>query len=108
MPKSSRWSVTATRRCIALPKHFARNSRRALVFFAAAFGVRARPRVALGAPRSLLPTSVTRPHLRTVETTLLEKPLFYVGHHCVTLLGLIAFVGFFAAGLVIARFLQSQ
>src|SRR5881409_681089 len=39
---------------------------------------------------------------------LLEKPLFYVGPHYVTLLGLIVFVGFFGAGLVIARFLQSQ
>src|SRR4030095_2345537 len=40
--------------------------------------------------------------------TLLEKPLFYVAHHYVTLLGLIAFAGFFAGGLIIARFLQSQ
>ena len=39
---------------------------------------------------------------------LLERPLFYVGHHYLTVLGLIAFFGFFAAGLVIARFLQSQ
>jgi small-conductance mechanosensitive channel len=39
---------------------------------------------------------------------LLEKPLFEVGGHYVTFLGLIAFAGFFAAGLVIARFLQSQ
>jgi small-conductance mechanosensitive channel len=39
---------------------------------------------------------------------LLERPLFYVGQHYVTVLGLIAFFGFFAAGLVIARFLQSQ
>jgi small-conductance mechanosensitive channel len=39
---------------------------------------------------------------------LLERPLFYVGHHYVTVLGLIAFFGFFAAGLVMARFLQSQ
>jgi len=38
----------------------------------------------------------------------LQRPLFYVGHHYVTLLGLIAFAGFFAAGLLIARFLQSQ
>jgi small-conductance mechanosensitive channel len=43
-----------------------------------------------------------------VEITLLERPLFHVGQHYVTLLGLIAFAGFFAAGLVIARFLQSQ
>src|SRR5262245_66330908 len=40
--------------------------------------------------------------------TLLERPLFYVGHHYITFFGLIAFVGFFAAGLIIARFLQSQ
>src|SRR5246127_59846 len=40
--------------------------------------------------------------------TLMQRPLFYVGHHHVTLLGLIAFVGFFGAGLIIARFLQSQ
>jgi small-conductance mechanosensitive channel len=43
-----------------------------------------------------------------VEITLLQRPLFYVGHHYVTLLGLIAFAGFFAAGLLIARFLQNQ
>jgi small-conductance mechanosensitive channel len=40
--------------------------------------------------------------------TLLERPLFYFGDHYVTILGLIAFAGFFAAGLLIARFLQSQ
>src|SRR6266704_2094163 len=40
--------------------------------------------------------------------TLLQRPLFYVGRHYVTFLGLIGFVGFFAAGLIIARFLQSQ
>src|SRR5213075_164080 len=40
--------------------------------------------------------------------TLLQRPLFYVGKHYVTVLGLIAFVGFFAAGVIIARFLQSQ
>src|SRR5436309_5487335 len=39
---------------------------------------------------------------------LLEKPLFEVGGHYVTFLGLIAFAGFFAAGLVVARFLQSE
>src|SRR5438105_693783 len=37
-----------------------------------------------------------------------EKPLFQVGGHYVTFLGLIAFVGLFAAGLVIARILQSN
>src|SRR5215472_3691406 len=40
--------------------------------------------------------------------TLLERPLFYVGRHYITFLGLIAFAGFFVAGLVIARFLQSE
>jgi hypothetical protein len=43
-----------------------------------------------------------------VELTLLERPLFYVGGHYVTFLGLAAFAGFFVAGLVIARFLQSD
>jgi small-conductance mechanosensitive channel len=40
--------------------------------------------------------------------TLLERPLFYLGGRYVTFLGLVAFAGFFAAGLLIARFLQSQ
>src|SRR2546421_8004948 len=39
---------------------------------------------------------------------LLEKPLFEAGGHYITFLGLIAFAGFFAAGLVVARFLQSE
>src|SRR6266511_2025582 len=39
--------------------------------------------------------------------TLLQQPLFHIGQRHVTVLGLIAFVGFFAAGLIIARFLQS-
>src|SRR5947199_6509248 len=39
---------------------------------------------------------------------LLERPLFYVGHHYLTVLGLIAFFGFFATGLIVARMLQSQ
>jgi small-conductance mechanosensitive channel len=43
-----------------------------------------------------------------VEITLLERPLFYVGDHYVTFLGLIAFVGLFAAGLLSARILQSD
>jgi small-conductance mechanosensitive channel len=43
-----------------------------------------------------------------VEITLLERPLFYVGDHYVTFLGLIAFVGLFAAGLLTARILQSD
>src|SRR5438132_3447019 len=40
--------------------------------------------------------------------TLLQQPLFHIGQHYVTVLGLIALVGFFASGLIIARFLQSQ
>ena len=43
-----------------------------------------------------------------MELTLLERPLFYVGGHYVTFLGLAAFAAFFVAGLVIARFLQSD
>jgi small-conductance mechanosensitive channel len=46
--------------------------------------------------------------LDDVQMTLLARPLFYVGDRYVTVLGLIAFAGFFAAGLLIARFLQSQ
>src|SRR6266446_3172710 len=37
-----------------------------------------------------------------------EKPLFQVGDHYVTFLGVIAFVVLFAAGFVIARILQSN
>src|SRR5437773_1144072 len=37
-----------------------------------------------------------------------EKPLFQVGGHYVTFLGVIAFIGLFVAGLVIARILQSS
>src|SRR2546430_8235268 len=40
--------------------------------------------------------------------TLLERPLFYLGGHYVTALGLIAFVGLFAVGVVVARILQSD
>jgi len=39
---------------------------------------------------------------------LLEKPLFQVGGHYVTFLGLIAFAALFAAGVIISRFLQSH
>src|SRR6266487_2014052 len=39
---------------------------------------------------------------------LLEQPLFEVGGHYVTFLGLIAFAALFAAGIIIARFLQSD
>src|SRR5213593_254025 len=40
--------------------------------------------------------------------SLFERPLFQVGGHYVTFLGLIAFVVLFAAGLIIARILQSH
>src|SRR5437870_8080270 len=40
--------------------------------------------------------------------SLFERPLFQVGGHYVTFLGLIAFVGLFAAGLLTARALQSD
>ncbi len=43
-----------------------------------------------------------------MDLTLLERPLFYIGRNYVTFLGLIAFAGLFAAGLIIARMLQSQ
>jgi small-conductance mechanosensitive channel len=46
--------------------------------------------------------------LANVEITLLQQPLFYVGEHYITILGLIAFVAFFAVGLFIARLLQSH
>jgi small-conductance mechanosensitive channel len=46
--------------------------------------------------------------LESVEIPLLERPLFYISGHYVTFLGLIGFAAFFAAGLAIARFLQSQ
>ena len=38
----------------------------------------------------------------------LEKPLFYIGGHYVSTLGLLAFAGLFATGLVTARILQSS
>src|SRR5437667_2616484 len=40
--------------------------------------------------------------------SLFERPLFQLGGHYVTFLGLIAFAGLFAAGLIIARMLQGQ
>ena len=43
-----------------------------------------------------------------MDLTLFERPLFYIGRHYVTFLGLIAFVGLFAAGFIIARVFQSQ
>jgi len=48
------------------------------------------------------------PTLKDVDLTLLERPLFYIGRHYITFLGLIAFAGLFATGLIIARMLQSQ
>lgn len=46
--------------------------------------------------------------LADVEMTLLERPLVYLGDHYVTILGLIAFAGLFAAGLILGRVLQSH
>src|SRR5213080_3364010 len=46
--------------------------------------------------------------VENVDMTLLQQPLFHIGQQYITFLGLIAFVGFFAAGVIIARFLQSQ
>ena len=40
--------------------------------------------------------------------TLVERPLFYVGGHYVSFLGLLAFAGLFTAGLLVARVLQSK
>jgi small-conductance mechanosensitive channel len=46
--------------------------------------------------------------LENVDLTLLQRPLFYVGGHYVTILGLIAFAALFLAGVIIARILQSD
>jgi small-conductance mechanosensitive channel len=43
-----------------------------------------------------------------VNFALFERPLFYVGGHYVSFLGLMAFASLFAAGLLIARALQSE
>jgi small-conductance mechanosensitive channel len=43
-----------------------------------------------------------------VNFALLERPLFYVGGHYVSFFGLVAFAGLFAAGLLLARALQSE
>ena len=43
-----------------------------------------------------------------MNLTLLERPLFYVGDHYVSFLGLIAFAALFVIGLTIARALQSN
>src|SRR6266478_5919380 len=45
--------------------------------------------------------------LENVDLTLLERPLFYLGGHYVTFLGLIAFAAFLTAGFIVARILQS-
>ena len=44
----------------------------------------------------------------TVNFALFERPLFYMGEHYVSFLGLMAFAGLFAAGLLLARALQSE
>jgi small-conductance mechanosensitive channel len=43
-----------------------------------------------------------------VSLTFLERPLFYVGGHYVSFLGLIAFVALFSIGVLLARGLQSN
>src|SRR6266568_3836210 len=57
-------------------------------------------------------SAVAKPHnaptLENVDLTLLERPLIYLGRHYITFLGLIAFAGLFAGGLIIARMLQSH
>src|SRR5882724_12374706 len=57
-------------------------------------------------------SAVAKPHnaftLENVDLTLLERPLFYIGGHYVTFLGLIAFAAFLAAGFIVARILQSR
>jgi small-conductance mechanosensitive channel len=55
---------------------------------------------------------VAKPHnaftLENVDMTLVERPLFYLGGHYVTFLGLIAFAVFVTAGFIAARILQSR
>lgn len=43
-----------------------------------------------------------------MNIVLLERPLFYVAGHYVSFLGLMAFAGLFAVGLLLARLLQSE
>ena len=43
-----------------------------------------------------------------VNIILFERPLFYVAGHFISVLGLIAFVGLFSAGLLVARIFQSD
>ena len=47
------------------------------------------------------------PRLEAVNWKLLEQPLFYIGEHYVSFLGLIAFVALFSVGVFTARELQS-
>ncbi len=41
-----------------------------------------------------------------MNVVLLERPLFYVAGHYVSFLGVLAFAGFFAAGLFVAKILS--
>jgi small-conductance mechanosensitive channel len=59
-------------------------------------------------PRFVVAKLCNKFTLESVDLTLLERPLFYVGKHYVTFLGLIGFAAFFAVGVAIARFLQSD
>ena len=43
-----------------------------------------------------------------MNLTLLERPLFYVGGNYVSFLGLLAFLGLFTSGVLVARMLQSN
>ncbi|MEY2541176.1 MAG: potassium-dependent mechanosensitive channel [Verrucomicrobiota bacterium] len=43
-----------------------------------------------------------------MSLSLLERPLFYVGEHYVSFLGLLAFAGLFTFGILVARALQSN
>jgi hypothetical protein len=57
---------------------------------------------------SRLRLDVTRPDLEAMSLTLLERPLFYVGGHFVSFLGIIAFVALFGTGLLVAHGLQPK
>ena len=47
------------------------------------------------------------PRLTAVNWQILQGPLFHVGGYYISFLGLVAFVAFFSAGLIVARMLQS-
>lgn len=47
------------------------------------------------------------PNAMDVNFAFYERPLFYIGQHYVSALGLLAFVALFAAGFILARVLQS-